>query len=101
MPEKWLRPAEVSARINVTAKTLANWRARKKGPPCIDFGGCHRYPESELEKWIERQRWRGDTSRADKVRESSAEDDLAEHLLSIATGGRDRDLWEMAQGGGQ
>lgn len=51
-----LLPDEVAERLNLNARTLANWRSRGEGPPYLKLGGCVRYDPLDLEAWIEAQR---------------------------------------------
>src|SRR5689334_1584167 len=51
--EKFLTPGEVAAILAVGVKTLANWRAKKIGPPVMRFQGVILYPERRLREWIE------------------------------------------------
>lgn len=48
-----LTPQQVVERWDgaITVGTLANWRAKGKGPTFIKFGVWVRYPIVELEKW--------------------------------------------------
>lgn len=52
-PAENLTSAEVVKRWNgaVTTGTLANWRAKGKGPAFIKFGSRVRYPLAQLEHW--------------------------------------------------
>ena len=42
--------------LGVKSGTLRNWRYQKKGPAYIKCGKAVRYTESDLIKYIERQR---------------------------------------------
>lgn len=52
-PAENLTPAEVVTRWNgaVTTGTLANWRAKGRGPAFIKFGSRVRYPLAKLQQW--------------------------------------------------
>ena len=40
--------------LNLSDKTLRNWRSLKKGPPYKRYSaGCIRYDEAELRQWLE------------------------------------------------
>jgi predicted DNA-binding transcriptional regulator AlpA len=50
---RYLKPRQVSERIGVAVKTLANWRTVKKGPPYFRVGGgAGVYPSDSLDEWI-------------------------------------------------
>lgn len=55
---EYLTPEQVSARWDnaITPGTLANWRARKQGPPFQKFGTRVRYPVSGLAAWEAKHR---------------------------------------------
>src|SRR5690242_12516361 len=53
--EKFLTPGEVASILHVEVKTLANWRAKKIGPPVMRFQGVILYPERRLREWSEKQ----------------------------------------------
>lgn len=50
---KYLSPSQLQARWDGAIKvgTLANWRAKKLGPPFQKFGGRVRYPIAQLVEW--------------------------------------------------
>ncbi|GAB3169790.1 helix-turn-helix transcriptional regulator [Streptomyces incanus] len=54
--EKQLRPQEAAEMINVSPKTLANWRASSMGPRYTKLspgrGGRVRYPLSAVLDWL-------------------------------------------------
>ena len=47
------RPEELGSLAR--AQTLANWRAKGKGPPFIKAGGRVVYPGKALNEWLERR----------------------------------------------
>ncbi|MFD6699833.1 MULTISPECIES: helix-turn-helix domain-containing protein [unclassified Microbacterium] len=47
--ERWLRPSEAAARLRVSAKTLANWRALGAGPPFRRVGRVILYDREQLD----------------------------------------------------
>ncbi|MDQ0576450.1 helix-turn-helix transcriptional regulator [Agromyces albus] len=51
----YLTPAEVVVRTGFAMQTLANWRARKVGPPYLKVGARVRYDEAELYAWMRSQ----------------------------------------------
>jgi hypothetical protein len=55
-----LTPAQVGQLVNVAEKTLANWRARKQGPPYTKLtegrGGRVRYPRRSTLAWLDERR---------------------------------------------
>ncbi|PND55542.1 DNA-binding protein [Mycobacterium sp. ENV421] len=55
----WLTRPEVSERIKVSRKTLAQWATRGLGPKYSLFGGQCRYRLSDLIAWEESQFSRG------------------------------------------
>jgi len=51
--EPLLSPSEASRLLNVSIRTLENWRARRGGPPFIKFSPrVIRYRLPELEIWL-------------------------------------------------
>ncbi|MGW5518824.1 helix-turn-helix domain-containing protein [Nocardia africana] len=51
----WLTTEEVSKRLNIPQKTLANWASRGKGPRFARMGRHRRYRLSDLINWEEDQ----------------------------------------------
>ena len=49
-----LPPKKLAERIGKNVSTLAEWRAKGKGPPFIECEGRIHYPESEIERWLKR-----------------------------------------------
>jgi excisionase family DNA binding protein len=47
-----LTPPEVASYLQVSEKTLANWRYLGRGPAFVKVGRDIRYRESELERWL-------------------------------------------------
>lgn len=47
-----LTPAEVATYLQVSEKTLANWRYLGRGPRFVKVGRDIRYRESDLEHWL-------------------------------------------------
>lgn len=58
----WLTRAEVSERLKVPEKTLAQWASQKKGPPYRRFGRHTRYRLSECISWENAQFTGGDAA---------------------------------------
>lgn len=50
-PEKYLTGKQCAERLQMSERTLANWRVQGKGPPFVKKGRV-RYPESELVAWM-------------------------------------------------
>jgi hypothetical protein len=50
-----LSPEEVAAELGIATKTLANWRAKRVGPPVMRFRGVVRYPAKLFAKWQDEQ----------------------------------------------
>lgn len=55
---QYLTPAELSARWrgSVTVGTLANWRAKNRGPDYVKIGGRVLYPLAAVEDWELKQK---------------------------------------------
>lgn len=47
--ERWLKPVQAAARLGISAKTLANWRASDTGPRYRRIGRLIRYEPEQLE----------------------------------------------------
>lgn len=45
-------PEQLSERLQVSTKTLANWRNRKEGPPYRKIRGVVRYFSDEIEQYF-------------------------------------------------
>ena len=52
--ERLLTPSEVADRLTIAEHTLALWRANRRHLPYIKIGRMVRYPEDEVEAFIER-----------------------------------------------
>lgn len=51
--DRLLTPSDVSERLGIPVKTLANWRSERRGPLPLRIG-CHvRYRASDVESWLE------------------------------------------------
>lgn len=51
---KLLTPKDLAEKLQISIKTLRRWRYEKKvGPAWIKLGTQVRYPESEVEKYLE------------------------------------------------
>jgi len=49
-----LTDVQAAAVLNLSDKTLRNWRSLKKGPPYKRYSaGCIRYDEADLMKWLD------------------------------------------------
>lgn len=46
----YLKPEELSERLDVPIRTLENWRRHKIGPPWAKFGNAVRYPIAGVER---------------------------------------------------
>lgn len=53
--EQLLTPAEVAAYLEISEKTLANWRSLRIGPKPTYAGRWPRYRSSEIEHWLDRK----------------------------------------------
>lgn len=53
-PEVYLTPAEVAVKLQLSPRTLANWRSLRKGPAFIP-GGRIRYTQSTVDAWMKAQ----------------------------------------------
>lgn len=52
-----LRPEQVCDVLDVSEKTLKNWRSQGVGPPFLKINnGAVRYSERDVETWIREQR---------------------------------------------
>lgn len=47
-----IKPAQLSALLRVSTKTLAMWRCKGKGPVFIKVGGRVMYPEDRVRSWL-------------------------------------------------
>jgi predicted DNA-binding transcriptional regulator AlpA len=56
VPEPLKIPAEVSAWLGVSERTLSDWRYRGIGPPFVSVGRHVRYRVEDVETWIDQQR---------------------------------------------
>ena len=50
-----LKTSDVAQRLNINATTVSEL-IRKEGLPAIMMGGQWRFPESQVQRWIEEQR---------------------------------------------
>jgi hypothetical protein len=54
-----LAPADLAKLLNVSERTLANWRYKAYGPRYLKFGRSRRslvlYPSDDLKKWLKEQ----------------------------------------------
>ena len=52
-----LREGELAQRLDVSKRTLQNWRAQRptRGPKFIKVGAAVRYPVASLEAWLRDQ----------------------------------------------
>lgn len=55
----WLTRPEVSERLKVSVKTLAQWATQGRGPRYVRMGHLCRYRLSDLIAWEERQKTGG------------------------------------------
>lgn len=60
--DPWLTREEVSERLQVPVKTLAQWASAKKGPPYRRFGRHTRYKLSQCISWENAQQAGGDAA---------------------------------------
>ena len=51
--EKLWTVEELAEFVGVPATTLYHWRGEGKGPKAIRVGRYLRYPEGEIEKWLD------------------------------------------------
>lgn len=49
---KLLTPDDVSQLLQINSRTLANWRSRRQGPAYVRIGGCVRYPEAAVQRYV-------------------------------------------------
>lgn len=59
--DPWLTREEVSERLQVPVKTLAQWASQHKGPPYRRFGRHTRYKLSQCISWENSQQVGGDS----------------------------------------
>ena len=48
---EYLTPQQLAARIQLSPKTLMNWRSLGKGPAFVTFGRRVRYPLAAVVEW--------------------------------------------------
>lgn len=53
--EPWEAGLFLGLPVEKADRALALWRARKKGPPYVLFGGVIKYRRSDLIRWVETQ----------------------------------------------
>ncbi|MHB0979548.1 MAG: helix-turn-helix transcriptional regulator [Thermoleophilia bacterium] len=53
-----LDTVQAAERLNLSNKTLEQWRVKGGGPPFIKLGGGVRYDSAELEAWVSTRRRR-------------------------------------------
>lgn len=51
-------------RIGLQAKTLANWRSQRRGPPFYKLGSRVVYDDADVDAWLAARRHAGDSGRA-------------------------------------
>jgi len=51
LDDRWLTRPEVSQRMQIPVKTLAQWASQGKGPKYHKFGGHVRYRLSDVAAW--------------------------------------------------
>jgi predicted DNA-binding transcriptional regulator AlpA len=62
-----LTQEQVAAMLQVSPRTLEDWRLRGGGPPFVKASRrCVRYPRAQLEAWID-SRTVGSTTEADRL----------------------------------
>jgi excisionase family DNA binding protein len=55
--EQLLTPQQAAKYLNISVRTLAEWRRRGIGPPSIKLpSGARRYRRADLDRWIETHR---------------------------------------------
>lgn len=70
--DSWLTTVEVSNRLKIPPKTLANWASLGKGPRYVRIGRFRRYRWSDLLAWEQSLTTGGDSTRvSDEWREAS------------------------------
>lgn len=52
---EWLTTADLAAAWQVSPGTLSNWRAQRKGPAFVRFGGLVRYHRDAVDSWLANQ----------------------------------------------
>ena len=50
-----LTPRQLADELQVSAKTLANQRSRREGPPYVKVGGAVRYSRAAVAQWLAAQ----------------------------------------------
>lgn len=56
LTDEWLTPYQVAGRLDVSIRTLADWRRRKTGPVYLQISyRTLRYPSTRLEEWLQTQ----------------------------------------------
>jgi hypothetical protein len=56
-------PTELSRSTGIAAKTLANWRVERKGPPFVKFGRRVFYHRASLARWLKQSEKRTNADR--------------------------------------
>jgi hypothetical protein len=51
-----IRPEEAAKSLQISVRTLANWRCRREGPPFVKCGNAVRYSKSDLRDYIRTSR---------------------------------------------
>jgi excisionase family DNA binding protein len=51
-PRRFLTVEDVARLLNVSAKTVQDWRYRGLGPPAVKVGRAVRFDADDLEAWI-------------------------------------------------
>jgi excisionase family DNA binding protein len=52
--DDYYTPQQLARELEVGERTLARWRATRKGPPAIKVGRDVRYSRESVRKWLER-----------------------------------------------
>lgn len=56
---EWLKPKAVAEELDVSERTLADWRYEGRGPAYIREGRVVRYRRADLERWATSRRVEG------------------------------------------
>jgi len=50
-----MKESQVAAALQVSVRTLQNWRVEKRGPRFVKVGYCVRYRLKDVESWLREQ----------------------------------------------
>ena len=50
--ERLMAIKDLARHLQVSTKTIYNWRSARVGPPCVDMLGTPRYQRAEVDRWL-------------------------------------------------